>query len=258
MKKSILILVSMIIVLASIVTATADVTYTFSRNNVDVKIYNCADSDCASVTGWSWTGSTTNGQITIPFPAALQSPYYGYAMYFVSSGYIPKEGKATWHCTSGNQCSGDGNNGDPLVFNKIAMCRGVVDSFSVTNYASPELPLIVDMLAELDADVHSAFRPAFPLVEYVPPSLKDRYYSADTRLDLEIRNLDTNQVVQTYTAYYTEANGNPIFMDSYDTFYYEWESKKLIKLLENKTEQFEKYHRRISSWNFHLCNGCVR
>ena len=210
----------MLVVLAGFVAADADITFIVDKDNARAWAYPCLDSNCESVGGLIDSDITYNGRIYLSFPAQMPT-IYGYAIYFVSEGYLPIEGAYNINCDPGDSyCAGSAVVGTPFI--KAPICRSVIDSFSVTNYAAPHLPLVVDMTAAMDADAHSAFSAGFDEVLYIPEFLKDKYYSADTRVVLTVENIDSGEVVDTQTTLLTETNGNPIYVDSSEEVYYEW------------------------------------
>jgi|GEM_PF-6146186 len=219
MKKLIFIIPLMAIILASSAFAVADVTIYFNRNNVDVRMYTCLDSGCnqVSTSPFSFTGSTSNGHILVSFPSCLQSPY-GYAVYFVSPGYVPMEGIATYHtnCDPAHYSATANVN-----FYQLTGCGSTIDEFTITNTVYANEPLQVNVDSLLDAATHSAFYDPLNNVGYVPPEFKDVYYSADIRVDLEIRNA-ANQLVSSQQAYFDAAHGNPIYMSEVKNAQFMW------------------------------------
>ena len=193
MIKKIILAAVLMIVLAFNAAAYVDVTRHFNQNRVDYALYTCLDPECAQVstTPFSDSGSSNAGEITIVYPSTLRN--FGYAAYFVSPGYVPMEYIDTWHSY--------GNNGHfpqnlDIDFYKIAGCHSVIDDFSVTNDAHANEPLVIYVDASLDAETFSAFYETDTGVLYVPPQFKDEYYSAETRVTLEIRDHSGNIVNQ--------------------------------------------------------------
>ena len=179
----------MLVLFATSALAVADITYVFNAQNVQAEAYNCLDSGCNTVGPFSGSfphgASTTNGQLLVRFPTQYSAPY-GYALFFVSPGYVPKEGIATWY--------GSGSANRNLNFDQIPMCSSAIDTFTVTNDAHANVPLVVHMSASLDAITRSAFALTTTGVGYVPADLKDVYYSADTTITLTIRDASGNAV----------------------------------------------------------------
>ena len=86
-------IISLTAVLAAGASAFVDIKVTASLQNFTTAVYNCNDADCSSVstfTGQLMQGNTTsNGTLTIRLPSSLATTY-GYALYFVSKGYVPQ------------------------------------------------------------------------------------------------------------------------------------------------------------------------
>jgi len=178
----------MALLLSTSAFAYVDVTYHFNVPNVEVSAYNINNAAGSSVSGFSGSFpngmSTTNGQLTIRFPDSLATQY-GYAVYYVSPGYVPLEAIATWHSGGNPQAFQQDFN---LQFNKIGECRSVIDEFTVVNTAQPNVPVIINMDAALDANLRSAFSLTDNNLEYIPPQYRDEYYSADIEVVLTVYN----------------------------------------------------------------------
>ncbi len=204
--------VAFFIILATAAHALVDVTYTFNTNTVHVLAYNCQDSSCNQVS--SFTGSfpqgqqTTNSQLTIRYPSTLASPH-GYALFYTTEGYAPKEGRATWHSYGDNRVY---TTTASVPFDKIPNCQAHIDDVSVINVATPYVPVIVQTQARLDALTQSAFTLTNNAVAYVPQELKSEFYSTDVRITLVVRD-QTGNVVETQYTDFTHAQGNAIFAD---------------------------------------------
>jgi len=219
--KNIIIAIIMLALTAISATALVDVNYKFNVNNAQVEAYNCVDAACSQVTTFSGSFPngkiTTTGQLTIRYPSTLANPN-GYAIIYVSNGFIPQAYKATWH-----------SNGDPALystsfnidFTKIANCRSVIDEFTVTNDAQANVPLVIGMTASLDATTHSAFRLTNNPVKYVPPQFKGDHYSADTRVTLRIYE-SNGGLVRVDAQEFTNAAGNALFADESRRVEFSW------------------------------------
>lgn len=205
----------MAVLLASSVSAYVDVTYHFSVPNVEASVYNINNAAGSSVSGFSGSfpagATTTNGQLTVRYPDSLASPY-GYATYFVSPGYAPFEGIATWH-TFGNPAAFQQSYDVPMT--KVGECRSVIDEFTITNTAQANVPVIINMQAGLDATLLSAFSLTDNNLEYVPPQYKDNYYSADIQVKLEVYN-SADVLVNTQTQTFT------VFADEFKDVSFTW------------------------------------
>lgn len=220
MKK--LITFGILLVLMAVgVTAYADINYQFNTNNVVAEAYDCLDSECNSVGPFSGTfpdgQSTNNGELTIVYPSELATPH-GYAVFYFSPGMLPMEGVATWHTYGDNDhYEADYN----IDFEQKDSCHATVDTFSITNDAYANEPLVINMYTSLDATTYSAFKETDTGVGYVPGPYKDEYYSVDTRVVLTIQDSNGN-VVNTQTRELSAANGNPLYMDTSERVMFEW------------------------------------
>src|SRR3989338_6714048 len=100
MNKLAIIAALMAALMAVGVSAFVDVTYHFNIPNVEVAAYDILNSGGSAVAPFSGSflagTTTTNSTITIRFPDTLATPF-GYALYYVSSGYVPLEAVATWN-----------------------------------------------------------------------------------------------------------------------------------------------------------------
>ncbi len=189
MKTTILALTFLL--LAATASALVEVQYNFNTQNVQALAFNCLDSSCSSVTkfGGKLQTQTADGKLAITYPSTLENN--GYAVYFVSSGFAPKEHRATWH--SNNNPKKFTTSFD-VVLNKVPECRAAVGNVTVLNAATPNLPLIIETKAGLDALTYSAFSLNNNDVAYVPEELKAEYYSTDIRVTLVVRDSAGNVV----------------------------------------------------------------
>jgi len=169
------------------VLASGSVSYSTNPvTNVNVIGFACADAQCNDITGaalWN-TNSGSSDVIQLTYPANLPASGY-YAVFFYKDGYIPYEIKAYWHGSAGVQSS-------TAYLAKKDIGRAPIDSFSVTNDVQPNVPVVIDIDASLDATTYSALANAGP-VNYIPPQLAN-YYSVETEVKLTIYN-DNNNVV---------------------------------------------------------------
>ena len=212
MQKQLLALVLCFFALVGTASAAVEVTYTFNANNVQLEAHDCTDNQCNGVIGQSSLQfpdgkSTSNGQLRVVFPDSLATPF-GYALYYVSDGYLPVEGKATWH--SFGQ-PGLAKTSFPVTFEKKASCTALVDNFAVTNDVTANVPLVIRSKASLDASTHSAFSLTNNGIAPVPPQFRDNYYSADTEVHLTIFDSQGNTVQQFPAQVFSQQNGNPLF-----------------------------------------------
>ncbi len=135
--------------------------------------------------------SGSDANMTIFYPTNLNSSF-GYGLYFFKDGYIPFEGDSTL-AESGVA---------PEFTNFLAKkktCSAPIENFTVINNAMPNVPLVIDVSANLSADTAAALRSAGPL-DFVPPQLQ-RHYSVNTSVTLNITN-STGDVVRTETQYF--------------------------------------------------------
>lgn len=192
----------MLVLMSSFASAYVDVTYHFNVDSVEAAAYNLDNADGSSVSPFSGSfpdgQTTTDSALTIRYPDSLESAN-GYGIYFVSEGYAPIEAKSTWNSEGDDsEFTLDLN----YKFEKIAACRAVIDQFSITNTAQPNVPVVVSMDASLDGNVQSAFSLTDNELEYVPPQFKDDHYSADTQVQLQVFQIidgDVFSLVDTQT-----------------------------------------------------------
>ncbi len=153
---------------------------------VNVLGFVCADAQCNDVTGaYLWnTDSGSSDIVQVVYPTNLPSSGY-YAVFFYKEGYIPYEVKAYWHGNAGVQSS-------TAYLSKKDIGRAPIDSFSVTNDVQPNVPLVIEINASLDATTYAALANAGP-VGHVPSQLAD-YYSVETEIRLRIYDEDDDLV----------------------------------------------------------------
>jgi hypothetical protein len=215
MNKLNIISVLLSLLLVSSAAAFVDVTYHFNVPNVEVSAYNVQNSVGSAVSAFSGSfpqgTATTNGTLTIRFPNSLATPY-GYGIYYVSYGYLPLEGLATWN-TGGNPAAFQQDYS--LDFSKLSSCRAVIDQFTVTNNAQANVPVVVNMQTGLDASLLSAFHLTDNQLAYVPPQYKAEFYSADIQVSMTVYN-SADQVVNTQTQAFT------VFADEYVPVSFTW------------------------------------
>lgn len=209
-KKSAIVLF-LLIALASNAYSLADITFTGNANNFKTLAYDCTDNTCAAVKQFSGSfpngQSTTNGKLTIRFPSTLASEN-GYALFFVSEGMVPLEFKSTIH-TFGND--NIFTREFPITFNKVPVCRSFIQNFQILNTAQPNVPLIINVGAKLDAETYSAFKKINKVITHTPQELIQTYYSADTRVTLEIKKDST--IVNKQTKEFTAKDSTSLFAD---------------------------------------------
>lgn len=154
--------------------------------------YVCEDSDCSSVSGTLWSGAVQStgdsNQLQLTYPTTLQSSY-GYGVYYYKQGYRTWEQNPDWWGTD----SSDPQGPYQKYLVKQQGCHSPIEQFSIVNEAQPNIPLVIDVTAEIDAVTYASLHNMGPL-DYVPPSLEQDYYSVATRVTLEIKN-SNNQIV---------------------------------------------------------------
>ncbi len=151
-------------------------------------LYSCNDVGCSTFGSQVHdlnSGSSNQIQFQYPYnPSSTSSNKDSYAHYLFKQCYLPKEFvEKVW----GGDTSVQFNNN----FNKAPSCHSPIDSFSVTNANYVNEPVIINMVAKLGADVHSAFTNAE--LTQVPSGTED-HYSVETKVTLEIRNSNGNVV----------------------------------------------------------------
>jgi len=206
------------ILFSTMAIAYVDVTYHYTQENVSVLAYTCLDENCSIVDQNYFGGnySTNNGLLTIRYPSTLSQ--YGYALFHTTKGRIPMETDATWHSY--------GNNGvaymDSYIrFSQAASCQAPVNEFTIVKEGQVGVPIVVNYSAILDANTYSAFYITENNIEYIPPELKDEYYSVDTTVRYEVYDED-GFLLETVTKEYTALNGNPIFADDVINVSFTW------------------------------------
>jgi len=208
------------IFLAASVSAAVDVTINANVNNFEIAFVDCLDAGCNQVQPFSGTlleGTTTNdGSINVRFPDTLATPF-GYVGYFVAKDMLPKAGIFTFH-TDGN--SGIAATSINIDFGKKTSCTATVDTFNIQNEVYANIPLVIQTNAGIAADTQSAFE-LTGIIGYIPPEFMQEYFSIDTRVTLEIRDVNGN-LVETQTQDFTAANGNAIFASSTQPVEFIW------------------------------------
>ncbi len=174
--------------------------------DVRTLVYTCADDSCSAPSGGAWfnQSSGSSNTETIEYPGTANEQHY--AEFMLASCYIPKafnvRDKGTGLTTTYDN-----------VFNKVNNCKSLIDTFSVTNSVKPNMPVMVDINANLDANTYSAFNQINNVVGFFPGSVD--YYSAETEVTLRI--YDSNgQVV------HQNSKIVDIYMDSLEHVHFEW------------------------------------
>ncbi len=208
--------VAFALLLVAFAAADAKVTYEFYDqsgnpiNDVDVVTYVCKDANCSSVQEGNQTNSNEKAplnDVIITYPTKLLTPN-GYAIYFFAEGYVPKE----MHSFT----RGTGSATQKKTLNKVANCHSAISEFSVVNKAEPNIPLIINVVAQADANTYSAFNPAGTPPFYKPQDFIDKgYYSALTEVDLKVTNSAGTQV-------YSQKKTVNLYMGDSQAVQFEW------------------------------------
>lgn len=201
--------------------AVAEITYKYNVNDVTVEAFNCLDASCTNVGPFSGTlpdsNVTTNGQLRVFYPTDLATPN-GYVVFHFSKGTVPIVSRAMWE---GN---GVAEKPEEVSFSKIKTCRSVVDTFSVTNDAKPNIPLVFNVSSSLDATTRSAFK-LNNLAGFVPDSYSQDFFSSDVKVALLITD-STGLVVNQEVKEFKAANGTAIRADQSVRTEFSWTPDK--------------------------------
>ncbi len=174
-------------------TFQSDGTYTDSTTpitNVSAVGFVCSNADCSSVSGTLWNGgvisSGSSNRLQLTFPTTLQNSN-GYAVFIYKEGYRTWEQNPSWWGTDSSDPKGPYNK----YLAKVEGCHAPVEQMNVLNDVQPNIPLVINMNASLDAQTYSALQNMGP-VNYIPASLQNNYYSVATKVTLEIRDWNNN------------------------------------------------------------------
>lgn len=181
-------------------TFQSDGTYTDSTTpitNVSAIGFVCSNADCSSVSGTLWNGgvmsSGSDNRLELTFPTTLQNSN-GYAVFIYKNGYRTWEQNPSWWGTDSSDPAGPYKK----YLAKVEGCHAPVDQMTVLNDVQPNIPLVINMNASLDAQTYSALKNRGP-INFIPASLKDNYYSVTTKVTLEIKDWNNNIVYTTFT-----------------------------------------------------------
>jgi len=211
-------LMILLVVSMSMAYASVDASFSFTNaNHVEARVYDCLNADCSEVTAFSgsYDQETYSGNLHVVFPTQVQNQ--GYAIYFAAPGKIPKIYKSDLGSTD------DGMyyvNYD-ITFNQVTECQSVIDEFVVINDVYANEPLQIDVSSSLDARTASAFERAAGRPLYTPEEFKQRYFSSDVDVELEIFDSNGNVVKEDLREFNYE-NGNSIFMDEQMDVEFSW------------------------------------
>jgi len=199
LKSSIIILLVLInitLICAVIGVTQTDIFYDASTLNpvtgVQEIIYTCGDLSCSSQGNLIHNLNTGNSNsITFEYPynpsSTQNNPDY-YSHFSFAECYLPKEYKE-WVWGYGASVEYD------YHMNKAEDCHSPIDSFSVTNDNHVNEPVVINVKANLEANAYSAFTDL--QLNWFPEGYKD-YYSAETRVTLQIFDSSDNLVYQDY------------------------------------------------------------
>ncbi|MBD3164391.1 hypothetical protein GF323_04270, partial [Candidatus Woesearchaeota archaeon] len=177
--------------------------------SVNAAGYVCGDSECSFASSELWGGDIMNSgnkdEIVLAYPTHLQSQN-GYGVFFYKPGYITwEQGGIKWSgMEPGEQNSPKFSN--TVYITKAQMCRAQIDEFSVLNTDKPNIPVIMNVSASLDAATHAALGHAGP-IDYVPDPLKGKYYSVNTSVELNIYDSAGHVVYNNITDVLIEFSG---------------------------------------------------
>jgi len=171
-------------------------------NNVNFLLYTCTDSNCNAGNLVFNMNSGTNNYVTYEYPSTTRKDY---AVFMFKQCYVPYEDSyENW---------GDGGSYSwTYELTKTENCRAPINDFSVTNNNYVNEPVIINVKANIDADVYGAWTDAE--LNWYPPAYED-YYSSETAVVLNV--LDSNDNVV-----YTETKNLDILMDDFEDVSFSW------------------------------------
>tara|TARA_Y100000310_G_scaffold342908_1_gene448185 strand:+ start:672 stop:2273 length:1602 start_codon:yes stop_codon:yes gene_type:complete len=174
-----------------------------SLTGVDFLLHTCSDSVCSSIISLVQNlNSGSNNYVNYEYSSTDR---LNYGAYMFKSCYLPHE--------DGYENFGNGGNFEVTYeLEKAPSCHSPIDSFSVTNSNYVNEPVVVNVQAVLGADAHSAFTNAE--LTYVPSGYED-YYSAETKITLEMLDISGNVV-------YTESKTYEILQDTSQNVQFTW------------------------------------
>jgi len=198
MKKILVVLFFLILV----ISASGEIVQTYNfyteddnpGTDVSVVWYACANAACSQVvsdpTSNLFTpnpknqGSSTS--ITFTYPNCMETQH-GYLIRLFKENYRSIHDKPTsWSCISGTfPVSAD------ITFDRKDNCKADISLGTIQNQIGEWLPLTIDTTTNLDTNTQSAFSPSG---YYFPPEFND-WINISTKVTIQIRNRDTNQLV---------------------------------------------------------------
>jgi len=210
-----------LVLLSAFVSAFVDVKVAASQNDFTTLVFNCNDADCASVSPFTGTivlsnGSlvsgavrSTNGSIIVRFPSPLASPN-GYAVYFVSKGFLPMAFVTSLYNNGGTNVV---STNFSLAFGKKDVCKPLLSQLALSNDVQANTPVLINSAASIDSTTASGFVLVNQKPKFVPQEFKNEFYSADVRVTLDILDA-AGQSIATQVKHLTNASGNPVFASS--------------------------------------------
>jgi hypothetical protein len=172
-------------------------------------LYTCSDSTCSSQGNLIKNANTGNSNsLTFNYPYNSNSnpnnlDYFSHFSF--KQCYLPKEYvEGVWGY--GTSLSYD------YQFNKAKNCQSPIDSFSITNNNYPNEPVVINVVANSEADATSPFTDQ--QLNWFPAGYED-YYSAKTKVILEIYD-SNNQLV------FTDSKDLNILMDTSINVQFAW------------------------------------
>ncbi len=189
----------------AIITDTGIVYTNKALNNVNDIGFICGDSQCNSVIGSLRNGAVTQSgssfSMQLNYPTDLQSSF-GYGEYFYTNDHITWEQKPNFFGTDPSDPQGPFT----VYLSKINKCIALIDRFIVVNDPQPNIPITIEVTADLDATTYSAIKNAGPL-NFIPSTLENEFYSVTTQITLRIYdnydNLVNEQTVDTLIPFST-------------------------------------------------------
>jgi len=215
-KKIILSIVALMLIQTILAVAPVSQTDTFyvgdtqqKVTNVQEMIFSCANSLCSSQGSLVVNGNSGASNIfSFDYPSnpsSTQSNPNYYAHFSFANCYLPKEYiESIW----GYNYYADYEYG----MEKAEDCHSPIDSFSVTNQNYVNEPVVIKMVAAMEADVYSAFTDLN--LNWFPNSYKN-YYSVETKVILEVKD-KSGKVV------YTESKNLNLLMDTKENVQFSW------------------------------------
>ena len=229
MLKLILPIIICLAIIPVVFAGNTETNYFFEKetNNqlagIDAVFYKCWDLDCSKVLGEPFQGfniiegnfdditktlnSGSNNYITVEYPGTVYPT--NYATYFYKEGYLPLAYRVAGDYGTGLHF--DYNN----YFEQMEEAHAPVGSFTILNTVYQNEPLQINIEASLDAETRSAFSDAGIPPYFVPEQYKEEFYSAETKVTLNIYNPMGSLT-------HTESKTINIYMDESEKVEFAW------------------------------------